>query len=104
MKGWISVNDQLPESACLAFYNCGYRGHQIVVAKYIKRYSEEANFDFGGDGEGISEYSEDKDCYYYVEGWWELIQNWDEYGFVQIHEGLVTHWMPLPSPPESPDA
>lgn len=35
-------------------------------------------------------------------GWYECIDNWDEYTEVTIHEGEPTHWMPLPAAP-SPD-
>jgi hypothetical protein len=34
-------------------------------------------------------------------GWYECIDNWDDYTEVAIHEGEPTHWMPLPSPPLS---
>lgn len=29
-------------------------------------------------------------------GWYECIDNWDDYTCVAIHEGAPTHWMPLP--------
>jgi hypothetical protein len=34
-------------------------------------------------------------------GWYECIDNWDDYTEVAVHEGEPTHWMPLPSPPLS---
>ena len=34
-------------------------------------------------------------------GWYECIDNWDDYCQVCIHEGEPTHWMPLPALPES---
>lgn len=34
-------------------------------------------------------------------GWYECIDNWDDYTEVAIHEGEQTHWMPLPAPPKS---
>jgi hypothetical protein len=36
-----------------------------------------------------------------VAGWYESIDNWDDYNEVFIHEGIPTHWMRLPPPPES---
>lgn len=33
-------------------------------------------------------------------GWYECIDNWDDYCQVAIHEGEPTHWMPLPQPPK----
>lgn len=34
-------------------------------------------------------------------GWYECIDNWDEYSQVTIHEGEPSHWMPLPAPPSA---
>ena len=34
-------------------------------------------------------------------GWYECINNWDDYTEVAIHEGEPSHWMPLPAPPVS---
>ena len=36
-------------------------------------------------------------------GWYECIDNWDDYTEVAIHEGEPTHWMPLPAPPGAPE-
>ena len=32
-------------------------------------------------------------------GWYECVDNWDDYTEVAIYEGEPTHWMPLPSAP-----
>lgn len=32
-------------------------------------------------------------------GWYECIDNWDDFAQVAIHEGEPTHWMPLPPVP-----
>lgn len=32
-------------------------------------------------------------------GWYESIDNWDDYSQVAIHQGEPSHWMPLPPPP-----
>ena len=33
-------------------------------------------------------------------GWYECIDNWDDYTEIAIHQGEPTHWMPLPEPPK----
>ena len=37
-------------------------------------------------------------------GWYECIDNWDDYSQVAVHEGEPTHWMPLPSAPGAEQA
>ena len=51
--------------------------------------TEEQAAETDGDGVGLEE------------GWYECIDNWNEYTEVAIHEGEPTHWMPLPTPPET---
>ena len=41
------------------------------------------------------------DTTYAPEGWYEVIDNFDDCTFVAVSEGVITHWMPLP---EAPDA
>ena len=41
----------------------------------------------------------DTDCVGLEGGWYECIDNWDDYTEVSIHEGEPTHWMPLPEQP-----
>ena len=94
---WISVTESLPDKKCLAYYINELGNERKVCAKYIKKYSEEA----GHDDDWL-EYSEADDTYYYPEGWYEMIDNWDDYNFVTINH-QVTHWTPLPSPPTDKD-
>jgi hypothetical protein len=51
------------------------------------------------DDEGVGVYCEANDTYYLAEGWWEQIDNWDDYGQVLIHHEF-THWMPMPEGPQ----
>jgi hypothetical protein len=39
-----------------------------------------------------------------VAGWYECIDNWDDYTEVAIYEGEPTHWMPLPKAPQKEEA
>lgn len=52
------------------------------------------------DYECYDNYDEERDDYEINPGWYERIHNWDDYGCVKIQDE-VTHWMPLPEPPES---
>lgn len=41
------------------------------------------------------EYSEEDDEYYLLEGWYEVIKNWDDYNSIVVAD-FVVGWMPLP--------
>lgn len=93
---WISVKDKMPESGehVLVACRCG-NGWYICDAFHTDEKTEVCFF----DGDIDAEYDEETDEYYFPEGWWEDIKNWDEYGCVAIGD-TVTHWMPLPKLPE----
>ena len=59
-----------------------------IRAMFIPQYSVEA-----GDYEGDADYSEEKDEYYYPEGWYEW-NNYDEINWFVNAE--VIKWMPIP--------
>ena len=74
------------------------RGNRrTIMAKWIPGKTEEAH---SLDDE-FGEYDEATDTTYVPEGWYECINNLDDYTFVAVGEGAITHWMPLP---EAPDA
>ena len=100
---WISVEERLPEAEkevrvlCKASWNSKYR-YQCQAFYEPKGMLREES-DYGWDYECCSEYSEEDDDYFVNPGWYERIHNWDEYSAVGIADE-VTHWMPLPEPPE----
>jgi hypothetical protein len=95
---WISVNDRLPDKGAevLAFYKNSNGKKRRIRAVYIRKFEEEEDY----ESEMDCDYNEELDCYYLPEGWYECIDNWSEYTSIYVHEGEVTHWMPLPAPPE----
>jgi hypothetical protein len=94
---WVSVEDRLPKKKCIARYINSHGNERTIMADYVDRFTVEADSDC--DSDEVSEYCEEKDTWYYKEGWWEVIDNWDDYHMVSVHQGEVTHWMPLPTPP-----
>ena len=100
---WISVDERLPEAEkevrvlCKASWNSKYRYQCQAFYEPKGMLGEES--DYGWDYECCSEYSEEDDDYFVNPGWYERIHNWDDYSAVGIADE-VTHWMPLPEPPE----
>ena len=100
---WVPVTERLPETwePVLAYCKYGTRKDGYVCcAFYVAPGTYEEDSDFSWDYEALGNYNEEKDSYEIPAGWYERIHNWDDYGSVGIYSN-VTHWMPLPEPPES---
>lgn len=93
---WIPVTKRLPENGVhvLLSCKCGL-GAYVCDGFHTEKYSTPTQFYEDID----ADYDEETDEYYFPEGWWEVIKNWDEYSCVAI-EDTVTHWMSLPEPPK----
>lgn len=70
---------------------------RTIMAKWVPGKTEEAH---SLDDE-FGEYDEATDTTYVPEGWYECINNLDDYTFVAVSEGVITHWMPLPKAPDA---
>lgn len=94
--GWVPVAERMPASGMtvLACYKNSADKWRRIRAKWVAAKSSEASYE-----SDIGEYDEAADCYYDPEGWYEQIDNWPEYTACTVDEGVVTHWMPLPEPP-----
>lgn len=96
---WVECGERLPESGhpVLAFYtNRSGKGRRIR-ANYVAPKTHEV--DFADPDTQCVEYDEEGDCFYLQSGWYELIDNWEEYSSIAVIEGEISHWMPLPAQP-----
>lgn len=93
---WVAVSERMPESGVvvLACYRNRLGNWRRIRASWVAAKTEES-----GPESDIGVYDEATDTYYDPEGWYEQIDNWDMYSAVAVHEGEVSHWMPLPEAP-----
>jgi len=101
MSEWISVEERLPESGenVLAYYTNSFSKGRRIRAEYVAPKSREAEWECADPDTQCVEHDEESDCFYLTAGWYELMDNWDEYSSIAVTEGVITHWMPLPPPP-----
>ncbi len=92
---WIPVEAAMPKSGkiVLAFYKNSLGNGRVVRAMWAEKFTLESD-------EEYAEYCEAQDAYFAAEGWYECVENWDDYSSFSIYQGKVTHWMPMPKGPE----
>ncbi len=90
----VPVSERLPEPGVkvLAHYLNSHGKSRTVCARWIPAKFESSD----PETDDLLEYDEDSDAFYWPEGWYETIENWDDYGSIMVNEGEVTHWLPLP--------
>ena len=91
---WISVEDRLPESKTeilVGFFN-EFGKWRTLKAIRLEKHQMEADY-FNGDTDVDENGNE-----YWPEGWYE----WNEHEETHWKIPIVTHWMPLPTPPTNP--
>ena len=105
-EGWISVEDRLPENEQDVII-CAKRRHYSdpnrfisIVAKAFhtdgKHNTEHSAYIWESDYLDMR-YDEKNDAYLIPEGWWESVEYGEEFNAVS---DFVTHWMPMPWPPQ----
>lgn len=92
---WISVEDRLPEKDVpVMCYGLNSNGKGITLrAIYVPQYHMPDDGDFSGD----ADYNEEKDEYFWPQGWYE----WNEYEDTHwLISHIVTEWTYLTKPPK----
>ena len=102
VHAWNLAADALPAcgKSVLAYYLNSHGKGRRIRAEYVKSWTVQTDDLSDPDTECV-DYSEQEDAYYISQGWYELIDNWDEYGRIAVHEGVITHWQELPAAPSA---
>ena len=99
--GWRDIASAPSAKNVLVAYKNRCDKWRVVKAVRYEQYQNEQPAD---DDEGeCGEYCEEKDAYFVRAGWYELIDNWDDFGFVSIYEGEPVAWQHLPAAPKGRD-
>jgi hypothetical protein len=96
----VPVAERLPGPGkkVIAYYLNALGNSRTILAEWVPA---KTKADDGLADDDFAEYDEESDEYYWPEGWYEVIENWDVYGAVFVNEGKITHWRPLPPGPHN---
>lgn len=100
--GWISVKDKMPEPETEVLAVCmrnGYRFICPVIFEDGTMLTQNSMWNWY-ELENYGTYSEENDDYFVPEGWWENRQFTPDDIYNNPVDCTVTHWMPLPEPPD----
>lgn len=104
--GWISVKDRMPESGKKVIARLQSTTSQSYWATAMLAHigeHEKTTDDYDWrDCEYNTVYDEKNDCYWVPECWYEENIVDDNPNWIVDGDYNVTHWMPLPCPPEPP--
>jgi hypothetical protein len=93
----VAVSERLPEpniKVLAHYFNVLGKG-RTICAIWVPAKTRSDSY---GDDD-FTEYDEETDKFYWPEGWYEAIENWDDLGWVKVDEGEVVYWQPLPKWP-----
>lgn len=90
----VAVSERLPRPSVkvLAHYFNGLGKERTICAIWVPAKTRSDSY---GDDD-FTEYDEESDTFYWPEGWYETIENWDDLGYVKVDEGEVIYWQPIP--------
>ena len=95
---WRTVESAPSAKAVLIAYKNRSDKWRIIKAVRYEQFQSEQDF----DEYDTAEYCEAKDAYFTPAGWYELIDNWDDFSSVSVNEGKPLFWCDLPTFPLLP--
>lgn len=99
---WISVEDKPPDAETEVLAVCSRNGFRFVCPAIYEDgtvLTQDSMWSWY-DLDNYETYSEENDDYFIPEGWWENRQFTPDDVYNNPVDCPVTHWMPLPLPPD----
>lgn len=96
----VPVGERLPEpnTKVLACYFNDLGNKRTICAIWVPAQTRIERY--GKDG--FTEYDKEADAFYWPEGWYEQIENWEDLDWIRVYKGEVIYWQPLPQWPSCP--
>lgn len=91
------ASEQLPDPGrkVLAHYQNDLGKGRTVCAIWVPKNTKMKDESDDND----CDYGENADAYYWAEGWYETIENWDDIGYILIDDPVL-YWAELPQWPD----
>ena len=99
---WISVEDKLPDTETEVLVVCNRNGFRFVCPAIYEDgtvLTQDSIWNWY-ELDNYGTYSEENDDYFIPESWWENRQFTPDDVYNSPVDCPVTHWMPLPLPPD----
>lgn len=86
MNEWQPIKTAPANTPVIVHYKNALGNSRTVKAEFVPRFTRERT-------------SKNEGNHYWLEGWYEMVDNWDNLSHIRITGVTITHWMPLPKPP-----
>lgn len=97
MDNWTSVEDGLPGDAKNVL---GHTGKYACIVRYVKGHQEEVDCEDNNPNDDI-EIDIERGCFWLKPGFWQTLEQHGGYYDEIVVKRPITHWQPLPSPPNT---
>lgn len=102
LNGWQPIETAPPAQNVYVFGKNALGKGRTFKAHFLPKFHAECDYlQYDPDA---YDYHEENDCYYYKEGWYESIENWDEFTSIYVTDVDLSLWTPLPAPPMEGEA
>lgn len=96
-NNWIDTKEQMPPNGknVLLYYKNEVNKNRFVIGRYVSKFTDD---DVDMESEW-HDYDEKTDTYYLPAGWYENIENYEDYGSFYMSCQDILFWMDLPKAP-----